>query len=411
MFRSEAWMNVRSLKKQGLSNRQIARQLGMDRRTVARLAAADAHPKRKGRERPSKLDPYKETIDVWLESYPSLRASTILERLRPLGYDGGSSILKNYVHDKKEAVAKKATVRFETLPGYQAQVDFGAVRVFYLTGSVLERFFIAQMGFSPYRIIVLCDDETRATLTSCLAAAFTELGGVPAELLLDNMKPVVRRPRHGSGEVIFQEGWIAFCAHYGLLPRACAPYRAQTKGKVERLISIVKSEVAARTFLDRDHLASEIAAAAERYNSHVHGTTRMKPAERLQLERDYLADLPAAAYPLEPPALRSVSCEALVSFAGNRYSVPARSVGKKVKVQATGTELIIYDKSGALLASHLARPAGAGETVMVPEHYEGVSGHKEAFAHLERLQAVGLSPFVVERRSLAVYEELVRGSA
>lgn len=411
MFQSEAWMNIRSLKKQGLSNRQIARQLGMDRRTVAKLTACDVAPKRKGRDLPSMLDAYKETIDAWLESYPSLRASTILERLRPLGYEGGYTTVKDYVHATKGAIAKKATVRFETLPGYQAQVDFGAVRVSYLAGSVLERFFILQMGFSRYRIIRLCDDETRATLTACLAGAFSQLGGVPAELLLDNMKPVVRRPRHGSAEAIFQEGWIAFCAHYGLLPRACAPYRAQTKGKVERLISIAKAEVAGRTFLDRDHLAAEIADAADRYNAHVHGTTKMAPTSRLELECDYLTDLPAAAYPLEPPALRTVSSDALVSFAGNRYSVPARVVGKKVKVQATGSELIIYDKSEALLASHLARPAGAGETVMVPEHYEGVSGSKEAFAHLERLQSVGLSPFVVERRSLAVYEELVRGSA
>lgn len=411
MFGSEAWMNVRSLKKQGLSNREIARQLGMDRRTVARLAAADASPKRKGRDRPSQLDPFKVTIDTWLESHPSLRASTILDRLRPLGYEGGYTIVRQYVRSRKDAAARKATVRFETLPGYQAQVDFGAVRIEYLAGSALERFFILQMGFSRYRIVILCDDETRATLTSCLAAGFTELGGVPAELLLDNMKPVVRRPRHGSGEVVFQEGWIAFCAHYGLLPRACAPYRAQTKGKVERLISVVKGETAARTFLDRDHLAAEIASAAVRYNSHVHGTTGMKPADRLELERDYLATLPATSYPLEPPAVRTVSAEALVSYGGNRYSVPARAVGRKVKVQPTGSELIIYDKSGALLASHLARAAGSGETVMVPEHYEGVAGNREAFAHLERLQAVGLSPFTVERRSLSVYEELVRGSA
>ncbi len=411
MFRDEAWMNIRSLKKQGLSNRQIAKQLGMDRRTVARLCRAEVAPTRASRDLPSQLDPYKGTIDAWLESYPTLRATVILERLRPLGYEGGYPTVKRYVRSAKNTIAKTATVRFETLPGYQAQIDFGAVRVAYLAGSVLERFFILQMGFSRYRIIRLCDDETRATLTACLASAFTELGGVPAELLLDNMKPVVRRPGHGTADVIFQEGWIAFCAHYGILPRACAPYRAQTKGKVERLISVVKTEVAGRQYLDRDHLAAEIAEAAARYNTHVHGTTKMAPAHRLEPERKYLMDLPAAAYPLEPPAIRAVSSDSLVSFAGNRYSVPARAVGKKVKVQATGAELIIYDKSGALLASHLVRPSGAGETVMVAEHYEGVTGNKEAFAHLERLQTVGLSPFTVERRPLSVYEEFVRGSA
>lgn len=411
MYQSEAWMNIRSLKKQGLSYREIGRRLGMDRRTVARLCAVDSAPKRKSRVLPSKLDPYKETTDVWLEAYPTLAATVIMERLRPLGYTGGYTTVKDYVRRRKDVIARKATVRFETLPGYQAQVDFGAVRVAYLGGSVLERFFILQMGFSRYRIVSLCDDETRASLVACLASAFAELGGVPTELLLDNMAPVVRRPRQASSEAVFQEGWITFCAHYGLTPRACAPYRAQTKGKVERLIGVVKAEIAGRTFLDRDHLAAEIAAAAERYNTHVHSTTKMAPAERLKLERGYLSGLPATTYPLEPPALRRVSSDSLVCYAGNRYSVPARAVGRKVKVQTAGGELIIYDRSGALLTSHLARPAGAGETVMVPEHYEGVPGSKEAFAHLERLQRVGLSPFVVEKRSLSVYEELTRGSA
>lgn len=411
MYRGEVWMNVRSLKKQGLSYREIGRRLGMDRRTVAKLYRADDTPKRAARDVASQLDPYKQTVDAWLESHPALSATQVLERLRPLGYEGGYPTVKRYVRSTKDAISKTATVRFETLPGYQAQVDFGAVRVDYLAGSLLERFFILQMGFSRYRIVRLCDDETRATLTACLASAFAELSGVPAELLLDNMKPVVRRPAHGAADALFQEGWIAFCAHYGILPRACAPYRAQTKGKVERLINTVKTEIAGRTFLDREHLAEEIARGACRYNLHRHGTTRMAPEARLELERRYLADLPAASYPLDPPALRQVSKDSLVSFAGNRYSVPARAVGRKVKVQAAGDELIICDRSGALLASHLARPAGSGECVMVPDHYAGVTGQKEAFAHLERLQSVGLSPFTVERRPLSVYEELVSGSA
>lgn len=411
MYRGEAWMNVRSLKKQGLSYREIGRRLGMDRRTVARLYRTQEAPKRKPRALPSQLDPFKSTVDAWLESCPTLTATKVFERLRPLGYEGGYPTIKRYVRSTKDTISKTATVRFETLPGYQAQVDFGAVRVAYLSGSVLERFFVLQTGFSRFRVVSVCDDETRATLTACLAQAFAKLGGVPAELLLDNMKPVVRRPACAGADVVFQEGWIAFCAHYGILPRACAPYRAQTKGKVERLINTVKGEIAGRTFLDRDHLMREVAEATARYNSHIHGTTKMRPDDRLALERAYMADLPALVYPLEPPALRMVSKDALVSYAGNRYSVPARAVGRKVKIQTAGSELIIYDRSGALLASHRARRAGSGETVMVKEHYEGVTGQAEAFAHLERLQLAGLSPFVVERRPLSVYEELVHGSA
>lgn len=410
MYRSEVWMNVKALRKQGLSYREIGRRLGIDRRTVKRLCECESQPRPKKRNRPSRLDPFKHIIDAWLERHPSLAATRIFERLCPLGYKGGYPTVKRYVRTKKEALSKMATVRFETLPGYQAQVDFGSERVTYLAGSALEHFFIFQLGFSRYRAIYLCDDETRATLTSCLVRAFREIGGVPSELLLDNMKPVVRCPANARGGVVFQEGWIAFCAHFGLISRACAPYRGQTKGKVERLIGIVKSELAGKVFLDREHLRNELLQRTQGYCARIHGTTKMAPKDRLDLEMSYLSPLPERPYPEDAPQLRKVSAEALISYEGNRYSVPARYAGREVKVRASGEELLIFDRAGALLFSHVLREKGSGQTVMVPEHYTGVIGAKEAFAHLKHLEALGLSPFVVEKRPLSVYEEAVNAN-
>lgn len=191
----------------------------------------------------------------------------ITAQLEPLGWTGSYATVKRYVAARKAELTHRATVRFETLPGYQAQVDFGKVRVSLLSGDIQRIvFFALQMGFSRYRVAYVCSDETQDTLIACPSAAFSEIGGLPAELLVDNMKPVVTKPRNRDEEAVFTDGWMRFCAHHGIATNACWPYRAQTKGKVERLIGVIKSFISSRTFLDIDHLEEELAAEMLRYN-------------------------------------------------------------------------------------------------------------------------------------------------
>jgi len=407
VYRSESWMNIKALKKQGLSYREIGRRLGVDRRTVKKLAGTDEPPAPRARQRTSLLDPFAHVVEAWLEKAPKMQAKTIFEQLIPLGFEGGYTIVKEFVAKLKDEVKHKATVRFETLPGYQAQVDFGQLPIEYLSGEVVkETLFAFQMGFSRYRVLALAPNEKRSTLIDCLVSAFFEIGGVPAELLLDNLKPVVYRPRTATEDAVFQDAWILFCAHHGTLSRACWPYRGQTKGKVERLIGIAKSALLGRTFLNREHLKDELKRATVRYNNSIHSTTKMKPLERLKLEELYLLPLAENAYPPEIAERRKVSAEAWVAFEGNRYSVPAAFVKKEIVVKAVGLEVQFFDKLGAMVCTHRRRAPSAGEVVMVPEHYEGVAGAAEAFDHLNRLEEMGLSPFVVEKRPLSVYAEI-----
>lgn len=216
----------------------------------------------------------------------------------PEGYEGSYTTVKRYVvASKKEEVAHRATVRFDTLPGYQAQVDFGKLTVKFFGEDVKRvNFFVLQMSFSRYRIASVCPDEKRDALIACLTLAFVEVGGLPSELMLDNMKSVVITHRTSDEPAVLADDWMRFCAYHGINTNACWPYRAQTKGMAERLIGIAKGFLSSRTFLDAEHLEAEFAADNVRYNSAIHSTTKQEPMLRLELEQAYLMPLPERPY-------------------------------------------------------------------------------------------------------------------
>jgi len=393
MYGKETWVNAKAMRSRGMSYSEIAKALGINKRTAIKLCKQEEVPAPKPRERISILDPYTEIIDAWLEKRPKMKATQIFAQLGPLGYAGSYPTVKRYVAAKKEALARQATVRFETLPGYQAQVDFGKVRVEFLSGEIRRiTFFLLQLGFSRYRVAYVCPDETRDTLIACLSQAFLELGGLPQELLLDNMKPVVVRPRTADEPAVLAEDWMRFCATCGIVTNPCWPFRAQTKGKVERLMGVVKQFLSSRTFLDLEHLEGEFRAETMRQGASIHSTTKQEPLLRLELERNYLGELPPHPYSYTVSHERVVSRDLLVSFEGNRYSVPQAFAQKRVKVKATPREVLVFSCEGALIANHRRRGKGAGEVVMDPEHYRGLAGAELAFSHLERLKGAGTLP-------------------
>lgn len=409
MYREEWWVSTRSLRKQGMSYKDIGLALGMDWRTAKKLCEAEEPPRPKERERSSKLDDFKPLIDAWLEMRPKLQASLITDRLGSLGYEGSYTIVKDYVRERKREMANLAVVRFETVPGYQAQADFGKLRVEFLSGWLHVIFLVVMLGFSRLRHTTLVPDETRTSLIAGLSDTFYTIDGITYEVLLDNMKPVVVRPRSKDEEAILAEEWLRYCAYYGISTNPCWPYRAQTKGKVERLIGPVKRFVSSRTFLDREHLAAEIAAWDHTYNSRVHSTTGQAPYDRFELERPHLLPLPPEPFFYATTEMRKVPRECWVSFEGNRYSAPAEYAGREIKVRTTPGEVHFLTREGAMICAHRRRERGLGVTVMVEEHYCGVPGAEQAFTHLERLAGMGLSPFEVEKRDLSVYEAVASG--
>jgi len=302
MLGREIFVEVHVLHRQGKSIRQISRELGISRNTVRRRLRAEQVPVAEIRARkPTKLDNYRGYLQTRIAAAKPdwIPASVLFDEIRAQGYDGCVTTVRNYVRTMKPAPRPDPVVRFETEPGQQMQVDWG---VFRLNGKRVS-LFLSTLGWSRFAYGVFVDNERFDTLRCCHEQAFEEFGGVPLEILYDNMKTVVtKRNAYGDGLHQFHAGLQDLAHHYGFLPRLCRPYRAKTKGKVERQIGYIRRSFFVPLItryrqsgeeLDLDTLNLEFARwFALVANSRVHGTTDEIPEERLVEERKALLPLP-----------------------------------------------------------------------------------------------------------------------
>ena len=241
MLKAEEQMELVVLRKHGTSIRELARMTGRSRNTVRRyLRGGDAAATRKpAPKRAEKLDPFKAYIVERLAAAAPDRipAAVLFREIRERGYTGGETRLKQFVRGLAPVPASPPIVRFETEPGHQMQADWATVG----RGADKLKVFIATLGWSRATYVEFCDDERVETLIGCHERAFLAFGGVPQEVLYDNMRTVViERNAYGRGVHRFHAGFLDYARHAGFLPRLCQPYRAQTKGKVERFIGYLK---------------------------------------------------------------------------------------------------------------------------------------------------------------------------
>jgi transposase len=309
MLRLEGYVEIQVLKRQGKSIRAISAELGVSRNTVRKYLRSAKKPKAKPRpERVSKLEPFRDYIQKRLrEAHPQWIPAAVLQReITERGYLGGGSILRAYVSSLKPAVPEDPVVRFETKPGEQMQVDWGEFR----QGRDPLAAFVATLGYSRFSYVEFVTDKTIETLKRCHANAFDWFQGVPQRVLYDNMKTVIlARHTYGPGLHRFQPTFLDFAHHYGYLPQVCQPYRAKTKGKVERFIGYLRYSFyvplmsqlrAAGLILDAQTANQEVRRwLNEVANVRTHGTTNAVPQVRLSAERPYLQPLPPP-YPGRP---------------------------------------------------------------------------------------------------------------
>jgi transposase len=296
---------IRHLLDQGLSKAAIARQAGVNRRTINRWIAegqldrdvtTKELPPAIRRSKPTKLEPFKAIIQARLEVYPELTAVRLFEELKAAGYTGGISQLKDFVAQVRPRPAPEPLVRFETEPGLQAQVDFAEFNFPWGKRYAL----LLILGYSRLLWLKFYPKQDMRTLFAGLEEAFGFFGGVPREILFDQMASVITRDlRSHGGRLVENAEFLRFAAHWGFRVRACRPYRAKTKGKVERPIRYLReSFVYARDFVSDEDLNAQ----AELWLSGVanvrkHRTTQEKPLERFARdEKMALLALPARAY-------------------------------------------------------------------------------------------------------------------
>jgi transposase len=235
MLKAEGRMELAVLRKHGASIRELARVTGYSRNTVRRyLREGEAAEIRKpAPKRAEKLDSFKDYIvaRVKAASPDRIPAAVLFREIKARGYQGGETRVKQFVRGLVAAPLPEPVVRFETDPGQQMQADWATV------GRGTERLsvFIATLGWSRAAHIEFCDDERLETLIRCHENAFMAFGGVPREVLLDNMKTVVlERNTYGRGVHRFHAGFLDYAKHAGFLPRLCQPYRAKTTDEVEQ---------------------------------------------------------------------------------------------------------------------------------------------------------------------------------
>lgn len=309
MLTQEQAVEIRVLKRQGMGIRAIAKELGLSRGTVRRYLRDSSASRYGPREpRPTKLGPYISYVLGRVEAARPkwIPATVLLREIREQGYPGGISQLKAYLAPFKRE-APEPVVRFETSPGEQMQADFTHVR----RGRDPLLAFVATLGYSRSSFVRFTVSEDAMTLCTCLREALAYFGGVPAHVLLDNASTMVtERDAYGDGEHRYHRDLLAVAGEYGFRVRLCRPYRAKTKGKVERFNGYLKSSflVPLAATLKQSGLKLDVTAANAHIgpwlqnvaNARVHGTTGEVPNVRMELERTKLQPLPVTVHAGEP---------------------------------------------------------------------------------------------------------------
>lgn len=311
MLIQEQAVEIRVMARHGLSIRAIARQTGLSRQAVRKYLIAGVKPAyapRKGR--PTNVDSVKTyLVERIAAAKPDwIPASVLYREACERGYSGAQSTLRAFVAQFKPKTKADPVVRFETEPGVQMQADFTFIR----RGRDPLIALVATLGFSRATYVRFVTSEDAVTLAQCLRLAFEYFGGVPHHVLFDNAKSVViERDVYGAGKHRWNDTLLSLADQYGFTPRVCRPYRARTKGKVERFNGYLKPSfvIPLTTTLRQAGLTLDCATAnahvgpwlAQVANARTHGTTQERPCDRLVIERTHLLALPViASHPVVP---------------------------------------------------------------------------------------------------------------
>jgi transposase len=392
---------IREKAREGKSAYAISKGLGVAENTAKRyINLPVTEHGLKGRAKGSKLDPWKPKIDIMI-SQGIFNCVVLLERLREQGYDGGITILKEYVHEFRPAKSAPAVRRYETLPGKQAQMDWGIVHYIDEIGVIHKApAFLMILGHSRAKYVEFTKRCDFYSLLRCIVNAFEYFGGVPEILLTDNMKTVIDGSE--AGRPLWNSRFESFAADMGFVPKVCKPRRPQTKGKVERLVDYLKDNfLPGRQFTDVDDLNRQAIAWCQHVDSKMHGTTGEIPLRALKQEP--LLSLPELAvrnkYRWET---RKVSRDAFVSFDGARYGVPWEYSGKEVRVRICGKNFEAYD--GEVRITCLPIEHTSGKIVWLKGQYHGLAERNGIAVPFSFAQKTNKDS--VEVRSLSIYDVL-----
>ena len=371
----------------------IADQLGVHHDTVHRALGLDQRPPPPRRVPSTILDAYKPLIVETLEKYPRLRATRLLQMLRARGYRGSYTQVKRYVRQVRPTKQREAFLRLRTLPGEQAQVDWGSFGT-HAVGHARRQLscFVMVLGWSRAMHARFFWNQQLENFTAGHVDAFDALGGVPREVLYDNLKSVVGE-RDGD-HVRFHPQILELAGHYHFAPKPCAPYRGNEKGKVERTIQYLRhSFFAARQWSDIHDLNAQlhrwIAEVAHRRPVPADPEQRLV-GEALLQERESLLPLPE--HPMSCELIKPVRSgkTPYVRFDLNDYSIPHTLVRERLTLLASPSTVRLTTATGEVVAEH-DRSYDRGQAIESDEHIAELAREKRHAAKLrvrDRLRIV-----------------------
>lgn len=341
---------------------ELARRFDCDPRTIdryIRIQSGEFIPPENSRVYHSKLDNYKGIIIDKVDTY-GCTAMAAYKFIVQKGYEGKYSIVADFVKQHKEQETRKATIRFETNPGLQAQVDWKEDMILVnKNGEIFKiNIFLMVLGYSRYKFIMLTSNRSQETLFNCMITAFKFFEGIPKEILFDNMKTVVDHSKSSFGKTIFNQSFEYFAKDMGFKPIACRPYRPQTKGKVESLAKLMnRVKVYNEEFTTWEELEIIIKNLLYDINHEVSQGCGVTPLELFEKEKEYLLPLPnqnilTTYFSRQEEKTYVVNKESMIRYEGRKYSVPTRYIGEKMTVTTNDSNNLSIYYNNQLVVCH-----------------------------------------------------------
>ncbi|MCW2240543.1 transposase [Azospirillum canadense] len=408
---------ILDLAREGMSVSAIARRTGLDRKTIRKYIARGLEPPAYTPRppQPTLVGPFEPYLRERLQSFPELSGRRLLREIRELGYTGGYTILKDFLRTVRPKAVARFERRFETPAGKQAQVDFAFFKTTFTDQPEVERvvwLFSMVLGHSRMMWARFVARQDLQTVLRCHIAAFEAFGGVPEQILYDRMKTAIlgelEDPDQPAKGIAYNAKLLDLAAHYRFLPKACRPYRAQTKGKVERPFRYVREDFfLARTFRNLDDLNAQFTQWLDQVaNVRRHATTQRVVIEHFAEECGRLKELPAGPFNTVLGLERRITRDGMVSVGGNLYSVPDSTRRRIVEVQVTADAVNLLE-DGALIASHPALE-GRGQRRVAPGHRTQPPPANSRTPRETSTPAPRPCGDTVTPRSLAIYDTIGR---
>lgn len=414
MLAAQEVQRMLALSALGWGAKRISRELGCSRNTVREYLRQGGWRPMEVSNRASVLEPHKEWLAERLKRHKGNADVVRQDLARELGLQVSLRTVQRAVQALRRElhVEAAATVRYETGPGHQMQIDFGSTAVLIGDEMVRVHLFVATLGYSRRGYVAVFLHERQSAWLQGLEGAFRHFGGVPHEVLVDNARALVDEHNAQTREVKFNDRFHAFSRYWGFTPRACAPYRARTKGKDERGVGYVKrNAIAGHRFESVEALQAHLARwMREVSDTRVHGTTGEPPLLRFErAEAAALKPLPAKAPFLQVRELtRRVHTDACIELDTNRYSVPWKLIGETVSVIVAERQVrVLY--AGQEVACH-AQSTLRRSSVIDRSHLAGIVGAQ--FAGMSVLPRTPAPPPAVPPellRPLEQYEAVLGG--